>query len=255
MSGALPNVSRPVPFDRPFGRPFRETPTVSSRIIEDVRTTLFEGGLRPGDFLGSEKDLAERYGVSRVSVRDALRALEVLGIVVIRSGAGGGATIASGTLDRYADALAVHFTLTGVDETEIRDAQRSIEEIGAELAAARATREDLARLERLIDQAAAARDDARAFSQLSVEFHLAVADAASNRALGAQLKALRYVEWRRPATETDPEAAERVLDAHRAIYGRIAAGDGVGARQLMARHLGGGAARAIAQASPESSCC
>src|SRR5689334_10891942 len=83
---------------QPFGRDviaFR-SPTLSTQIVTQVRDALFAKELRPGDFLGTEKDLAQRFGVSRIVARDALRTLEAQGIVEIKVGSGGGARIAKG---------------------------------------------------------------------------------------------------------------------------------------------------------------
>src|SRR5258707_7515435 len=102
-------------------------PTLSARIITQVREALFAREMRPGDFLGTEKDLAERFGVSRIVARDALRTLEALGIVEIKVGAGGGARIAQGNARLFAEALAVQLDLTGVSVAEIMDPQRAIE--------------------------------------------------------------------------------------------------------------------------------
>ena len=82
--------------------PFR-TATMSTQIIVQVREALFAKELRPGDFLGTEKDLAERFGVSRIVARDALRTLEAQGVVEIKVGSGGGARIAKGNARLFAD--------------------------------------------------------------------------------------------------------------------------------------------------------
>src|SRR5438552_4849722 len=148
--------------------------TLSSQIVADVREALFDNRLKPGDFLGTEKDLAARYGVSRIVARDALRTLEALGIVEIRMGAGGGARIARGNPRRFAEALAVQLDLTGVSVREILDAQRAIECLAAELAAEQATADDCARLRALIGEAEHAVGDRDAFTRLSLAFHMAV---------------------------------------------------------------------------------
>ena len=70
--------------------------SVSSRIVDQVRAALFRGELKPGDVLGSETDLAQKFGVSRVPVRDAFKTLQALGIVEVKMGANGGARIAAG---------------------------------------------------------------------------------------------------------------------------------------------------------------
>src|SRR3954447_10482986 len=134
-------------------------PTLSARIVAQVREALFEKQMRPGDFLGTEKDLAERFGVSRIVARDALRTLEAQGIVEIKVGAGGGARIAQGNARLFAEALAVQLDLTGVSVDEIMDAQRAIEGLAAELAAINSTTEDHARLRELIVDAEGKIDD------------------------------------------------------------------------------------------------
>src|ERR671925_825984 len=122
--------------------PFR-TATLSTQIVAQVRDALFAKELRSGDFLGTEKDLAERFGVSRIVARDALRTLEAQGIVEIKVGAGGGARIAQGNARLFAEALAVQLDLAGVSAAEIMDAQRAIECLAAELAAEHATASDI----------------------------------------------------------------------------------------------------------------
>src|SRR6478609_5821410 len=132
--------------------------SLSSQIVGDVRDALFAKKLKPGDPIGTEKDLAARYGVSRIVARDALRTLQALGIAEIRMGKGGGARVARGNPRLFAEALAVQLDLTGVSAAEVMDAQRAIEALAAELAAEHATAADHARLKRLLTQAEAAID-------------------------------------------------------------------------------------------------
>ncbi len=126
--------------------PSRSAATMSSRIVDEVREALFDKRLKAGDFLGTEKDLAERAGASRIVARDALRTLQALGVVEIKVGAGGGARIASGNPALFAEALAVQLSLAGTSVREMMDAQRAIETAAAELAAENATADDLAKL-------------------------------------------------------------------------------------------------------------
>src|SRR3954469_13635823 len=133
--------------------------TRASRIVAEVRAGLFEKRHRPGDFLGTEKDLAARHGVSRIVARDALRTLEALGIVEISRGAGGGARITRGNPALFAEALAVQLELADIDREEIMTAQAAIEGLAAELAASNATRAQVGRLRSLGDEAEALLDD------------------------------------------------------------------------------------------------
>src|SRR6202140_2995916 len=127
--------------------------SLSSQIIDDVRDALFAKKLKPGDSIGTENEIAARYGVSRIVARDALRTLQALGIAEIKMGKGGGARVARGNPRLFAEALAVQLDLTGVSAAEILDAQRAVECMAAELAADNATPADHARLRALLADA------------------------------------------------------------------------------------------------------
>jgi len=218
--------------------------TMSTQIVAQVREALFAKELRPGDFLGTEKDLAERFAVSRIVARDALRTLEAQGVVEIKVGSGGGARIARGNARLFAEALAVQLDLAGVSVSEIMEAQRAIECLGAELAAVNSTAEDHARLRELISEAERRIDDVPAFTRSSREFHLAVAEASHNR---VQLVSLQHVSWPAHNPTLTPSVARRVLDAHTELAARIEMRDAAGARQLMDEHVKMIAARRVAE--------
>jgi GntR family transcriptional repressor for pyruvate dehydrogenase complex len=232
--------------------------TLSSQIVADVREALFAKRLKPGDFLGTEKDLAARHGVSRIVARDALRTLEALGIVEIRMGAGGGARIARGNPRLFAEALAVQLDLTGVSVREILDAQRAIECLAAELAAENATADDHAALRRLIAEAERLVGDRDAFTRSSLAFHLAVAEASHNRVLVVQLISLQHVSWPSHNRTLTPEVARHILDAHRALADVIELRDPAQARRLMDDHVKMIRARRVAEHGKQQTnhaCC
>jgi GntR family transcriptional regulator, transcriptional repressor for pyruvate dehydrogenase complex len=226
--------------------PFR-TATLSTQIVAQVREALFAKELRPGDFLGTEKDLAERFGVSRIVARDALRTLEAQGIVDIKVGAGGGARISQGNVRLFAEALAVQLDLAGVSVGEIMDAQRAIECLGAELAALNSTAEDHARLRALNEDAERRIDDVAAFTRLGREFHLAVAEASHNRVLVVQLISLQHVSWPAQNPTLTPRVAQRILAAHKELASLIEIRDAAGARRLMEEHVKMIGARRVAE--------
>jgi GntR family transcriptional repressor for pyruvate dehydrogenase complex len=233
--------------------------SLSAQIVSHVRDALFAKQLKPGDFLGTEKDLAAQFGASRIVARDALRTLEALGIVEIRMGKGGGARIAHGNPRLFAEALAVQLDLTGVSAAEIMDAQRAIETLGAELAAENATPEDIATLRRLLAEAEAAIDDLDAFTRLSRDFHLAVAEASHNRVLVVQLISLEHVSWPRHNVTATPKLAVHILEIHTKLADLIELRDAAGARALMNDHVKMIRARRVAEhgQAPEEghSCC
>ncbi len=233
--------------------------SLSVQIVNDVRDQLFGKRLKPGDFLGTEKDLAARFGVSRIVARDALRTLEALGIVEIRMGKGGGARIAHGNPRLFAEALAVQLDLTGVSAAEVMDAQRAIETLGAELAAENATAADIAKLRRLVAEAEAAIGDLDAFTRLSRDFHLAVAEASHNRVIVVQLISLEHVSWPRRNVTATRKLAQHILEIHTKLADLIELRDAAGARALMDDHVKMIRARRIAEhgKKPENrnSCC
>ena len=229
--------------------------TLSARIVEDVRLALFEKRLAPGDFLGTEKDIAERAGVSRIVARDALRSLQAMGVVEIKVGAGGGARIARGNPRLFAEALAVQLSLAGTSVREMMDAQRAIESMACELAAENATTEDLARLRELLAEHEATIHDNAAYTCSCMRFHLAVAEASHNQVLVAQLLSLQHVSW--PAenrTLTDP-VARHVLEVHGRIADVIEARDAAAARGLMDDHVKMIRARRVSEDGDAHNCC
>ena len=221
--------------------------TLSTQIVAGVREALFAKELRPGDFLGTEKDLAERFGVSRIVARDALRTLEAQGVVDIKVGSGGGARIAQGNARLFAEALAVQLDLTGVSVGEIMDAQRAIECLAAELAAVNSTADDHARLRELIADAERKIDDVPAYTRTSREFHLAVAEASHNRVLVVQLISLQHVSWPARNPTLTPKVSRRILDVHKELASLIEIRDAAGARRLMDEHVKMIGARRVAE--------
>ncbi len=236
--------------------PARPAATLSSRIVDEVREALFDKRLAPGDFLGTEKDIAERVGASRIVARDALRTLQALGVVEIKVGAGGGARIASGNPALFAEALAVQLSLAGATVREMLDAQRAIETATAELAAENATPEDLVRLRQSLAEHEATIADDAAYTRTCMRFHLAVAEAAHNRVLVAQLLSLQHVSW--PAhnrTLTSP-VARHILEVHRRLVDMIESRDAAAARRLMDEHVRMIRARRVSEdAAAAPHCC
>ncbi len=211
--------------------------SVANQIVEQVREALFAGKFQTGDLIGSEKDLARQFDVSRITVRDALRTLETMGIVEIRVGAGGGARIAEGNLDHFSDALAIQFKLAGVTEHEILDVQVAIESTAAEFAALNRSKEHIEELQELLDEAEAVLDDPAEFTKSGQRFHLAIVEASGNRALVAQFKALRHVIWPQGAKRAKREIAAHTFKVHQKLFAMIEEGDSDSARKLMVAHL------------------
>jgi DNA-binding FadR family transcriptional regulator len=215
-------------------RPLR----ASDEIVRQFRQALFEDRLHAGDLLGSEQHLAASFGVSRTTMRDALRSLEATGLVEIRTGINGGVRVARGDPHRFADGLAVQFKLVGLDPRDALAAQVGLECAGAELAAMNATEADLGELESLLERAGAVvNDEGRAFSDASSAFHDAIARAAHNWAIETSFRAVRELLRQMLVQDIQPARARRVLKTHREIFAAIRARDAEQAAHLMRAHV------------------
>ncbi len=129
-----------------------------NRIFQDVTRQIEEAilsrQLKVGDRLPSERELQETFRVSRGTLREALRVLEQKGLVTIKTGAKGGAVVREVTAEQASDSLSFLFRYHQVSLQDLAEFREGVEGNVTALAAERATREDIAELRRLLDQAA-----------------------------------------------------------------------------------------------------
>jgi GntR family transcriptional repressor for pyruvate dehydrogenase complex len=211
--------------------------TASAEIVMQIRQRLFDGALRPGDFVGTEGSLSLAFGVSRITIRDALRILEANGIVEVKVGKSGGVRVAHPNPERFADALAVQLVLEGISHKEILDAQMGAEARAAQLAAEQATEEDLAQLESQLARCRAFVEDPEGFVRESLEFHLRLVRASHNRALIAQFLALRHLSWNVIVRGSSPARSRKVLARHGRLLAAIRRRDAGEASELVMAHF------------------
>lgn len=218
------------------------------RVERQIKEAVLDGRLSPGDFLGSENDLAARFGVSRLPIREALGRLRALGVVEIRTGAAGGVRIAGGDSAPSVEALAVQFQLVGVTPGEVFDAQFAIETAAVQHATRVATDKDFAKIEAAIEHAREFVNQADGFTRASLAVHQAVVDASHNRVLSATMQAIVYVLFRSMNPSTTPVVAKRVIERHRNILAALRSGDAERAETLLGEHLKNVRARYFADA-------
>ncbi|MDB5571829.1 MAG: hypothetical protein JWN93_3012 [Hyphomicrobiales bacterium] len=211
--------------------------TASAEIVAQIRQRLFDGELKPGDFLGTEGSLSAQFGVSRITLRDALRILEANGIVEVKVGKAGGVRVAHPNPERFADALAVQLMLAGISRTEIFDAQMGAEVRAAQLATEQATAADFAALDAQLARARAHVDDAEGFVRESLAFHQQLVLASHNRALIAQFQALRHLSWNVIVRTSTPALSRKVLARHERLLAAVKRRDAVGAAELVTAHF------------------
>ncbi len=215
----------------------------SSDVIAQIRAAIFSGRFRPGDRLPTEREMAQQFGVSRVTVRDALRALEAGGLIRVKVGGQGGPYVAEPDVSQLSDSLGTHLQLRGTTFRELAEARLALETTATRLAAERATQKDLAALQTAIDGPLRPSDDAAA---ASLDFHTALVTAAHNGALLAMFMATRALI--QEAFDTlharQPDMADAARQAHGQLYEAIARRDGETAVRIMREHLYEFAARA-----------
>lgn len=201
--------------------------------MAQVRDAVF-AGMRPGDWLGTESELAAKLGVSRLTMRDAVRTLEAQGMVEVKVGAAGGLRVAQASPTYLAEALAVQTNLLGISWQQITEAVGCLEPQIAGLAALRRSEGQLEELRAILERHRSWYSDLMRFHQATSNFHLAIAAASANEALYVALRAMRMTEERlfRPFEEL-PNAAPRITRHHTLIFQAIAARDQPGAEAAM----------------------
>jgi len=215
-------------------------PIKSTRIYEEivrqVKQLITEGRLKSGDRLPPERELADKFVVSRTSVREALRALESLGLIEIRPG--------EGTFVRHVsvDALVGPLALVMTSEREaigdLFEARRVLEPAIAALAASRATPDEVQEMERILDDQA--REIAAGKTGLAQDaaFHAAIGTAAHNRAITRTVHAIMdLLTQSREESLNTPGRPTRSHEDHRRILQAIARRNAAAARQAMLDHL------------------
>ena len=204
-------------------------------VVSQIRASIDRGELNPGDRLPPERELAQRLGVSRPSVRSGLRVLAGMGIVRIRQGAGSFITDGPALRSQPLDFLAA---LHGFTRRQLFEARLVIEVALANVAAQRATPDAVLALGEETTALFAVSDDPERFLVHDVRFHRAVGAAAENPVLASMLDMVTSM-FERVREEALRRGTDMKLIAqeHRAIYQAIREHDTEGARRAMIEHL------------------
>jgi GntR family transcriptional regulator, transcriptional repressor for pyruvate dehydrogenase complex len=212
---------------------------ISEVIVGQIRLLMRQGQLKPGDRLPSERDLCERFGVSRVTVREALRMLESSGLVEIRVGARGGAFVTAPSSDRVGEGLADLLTLSVIGAADVTEV-RMILEVGiVPLVCQRAVEEDFADLEKICERSREALRSGGYLMDMSLEFHTRVAKATHNPALEMLVESFRgpILMSLREAKEVAPEMGGLGTQEHERFIAAIRRRDADEASRIMREHL------------------
>lgn len=225
------------------------SPRIAQTIADELRRQIVDGELADGDLLPPQSVLVERFNVSLVSLREALRILETEGLVSVRRGNQGGAVVHAPDETTAAAMLGLLLQSKNVPLSDLAQALTEFEPACAGLAAQRVDRADtvVPELHRINSQMAERLDDGSAFTECGRRFHDMVVRGCGNRTMIAMVGCLealwttRELQWAEESTATGdyPSMSQRkaVLKAHEALTDAIAIGDPQRARRVAARHV------------------
>jgi GntR family transcriptional repressor for pyruvate dehydrogenase complex len=209
---------------------------IYEHIVEQIQALISDGALKAGDQLPPERELAERFRVSRTSVREALRALEMSGFIEGRQG--GGTFVRAPSASELVQPLATALLAGRRELEDVLEVREMIEPALARKAAERATAEQIAELESILDRQSEKVRQGESFPEEDEAFHHAIAVAAGNplvlRLLSVVMDLLH--ELRAGYLQGD-DRPRRSLDGHRQMLEAIVRRDGDAAFAATLAHI------------------
>lgn len=214
-------------------------PKASGLLAKRLRDMILHGDFSSGDLLPPERDLVSESGLSRGSVREALKILETEGLVEIRSGRSGGARVTIPKRTTLARSAELFVRANGVPLDSLLDCRIAVEPMLARLAARHRTEQELARLRDLHKEFEASVDDVKLYRQVNLAWHLAIAAASRNEPLTALMEAIStpLLEATGYEAVTTPQTRREAVRAHAAVVDAVARRDEDAAARAMERHL------------------
>ncbi|MGR3793837.1 FadR/GntR family transcriptional regulator [Vannielia sp. SX4] len=216
---------------------------LSEAVVEQIELLILRGVLRPGERLPAERELAERMGVSRPSLREALGALQEKGLLEARAGAG--VFVAEGLRSVFPPALVKLFAGHREAVADYIGFRRDLEGQAAERAAVRGTEGDhavIAAALAAMEKAHGRRSTPEEEAELDAGFHMAILEAAHNVVLLHMMRAMfgllrEGVFYNRQIMFRNQPTRERLLAQHREIAAAVLARDPGAARAAVEAHL------------------
>lgn len=216
----------------------RRTEKISEHIARQLLRDIQVQGLVPGDTLPSEAVMLERFDIGRGSLREALRILEVNGLVTIKTGPGGGPVVAESDPVSFGQMWTLHLQSIGSTYRELLDARVELESMLARRAAEKRNDETSALLQDALQEGEQPIADDASYAMVTSGFHATVALAGRSSVLALAANSIQSI-WSRRVTSVLFAQEERagVHEEHREIARVIEEGDGRRAEELMRAHL------------------
>jgi len=213
---------------------------ISEHIIEQIRKAIFEGKLKPGDKLPPEKELMKNFNVSKATLREAMRSLEVLGFLEIRKGVSGGAFVTEVDMKKARDSFTNFLLFKNLSLSNLSEVRLILEPYVAEKAALAITEEDLKRLEKLNKECEyVLKNNIPIESRKNeIEYHRIIGSVSGNPIL---MFILDFVENllidTKEILQPGRDFSQEVLNAHKRIYKALVKRDPKKAREEMVKHV------------------
>lgn len=217
-----------------------QVPKASDVLANDLRERILRGEFPEGQSLPPERELVLQTAMSRTTVREALRILEVQGLVTIRTGRAGGAFVRRPDGGSVANSVDLLIRGRQIRLDDLLETREAIEPACARLAARYRTAEDLARLEALNERIAESANATLAdFLRANVDWHVAVARASHNELLAGMMQALSQAIYEGTDNQgfVDETVKATTVRAHQTITRAIREQDGEAAVRRMSRHV------------------
>ena len=208
---------------------------LTQHLVRRLRDCILEGVIQPGERLPAERELAVMLNVSRSSLRQALKAFQVMGVLEVRQGSGNYLTESAGRIVREPEDLLV--PLRGITFAELFEARRAVEAEGAACAAERARKHELDEMEAAIEQMSLAREDIVRFTQQDAAFHRAIALASGNSVFICFVTLVQQVLMDAHLAHAKASKLPRLREEHRRILAAIRSRNVELARSEMLTHL------------------
>jgi DNA-binding FadR family transcriptional regulator len=214
------------------------TKRVFEEICEQVRREMAAGSLRPGDKLPPERELALKLGVSRAAVREALRSLEIAGVVGLHKGAHGGAFILKGDPDIVTRSIRDMFHLGRISLDNLTEARTLVMQTAMELVCERIRPTALAALEKNVDRLTLLPTSGRASERvaISAEFYRLISQATDNTVLQVIIEALTEIVLQQ-VEQSNIEFFPNLIAHRRRLVEHIAKRQVDDAKREMTEHL------------------
>lgn len=205
-------------------------------IVHQITRSILTGQMQPGDQLPTEPELAEQFDVSRTVVREAIKALNMQGLVSVTPGRG--TFITQPPIETVTNSLHMMLTFEDHPGDDLIVARRILEIPIVRLAAEHATTENIAALQEYLDGMRAAQDAPEDFIAHDTAFHAELARATQNAVLSVLIQPIiMLLQGTRETLVRVPSSVERALKHHERVFDAIKAGDADNAEQAMLAHL------------------